>query len=77
VVLSQVSGLNYYEIPALGIGAGETWLGMYVFGVLFVGIGQAVVVYGLGLPVLALLRRTGVARMFGEPSGEDGTDGPR
>jgi len=74
VVLSQVAGLGYYEVPALGIEAGSTWLGMYLFGVVFVGLGQALVVYGLGLPLLAVLKRAGVARMVGGAEGEASGD---
>jgi hypothetical protein len=35
---------------------------MYAFGVVAVGIGQAVVVYGLGWPLASAIVRSGVTR---------------
>ena len=55
-----VKGLGLYRIPLLGIDFEGKWLPMYLFGVVTVGIGQAVVVYGLGLPLLIALRRLGL-----------------
>jgi uncharacterized membrane protein len=45
------------SIPFLGVSLRSSWLVVYLLGVLTVGIGQAVVVYGLGWPLLAALRR--------------------
>ncbi|MBN2248623.1 MAG: QueT transporter family protein [Coriobacteriia bacterium] len=61
VMLAGVAGLDFYRLEALGIDASGTWIAMYLFGVVTVGVGQAVVVYGLGLPLLSGLRRLGVA----------------
>jgi uncharacterized membrane protein len=61
-----LSGLGFYRVPVLGVDLEGSWLGMYAFGVVAVGIGQAVVVYGLGWPLLAATRRLGIARMLGE-----------
>lgn len=44
-------------VPLLGITAQSSWLALYVAGVAGVGVGQAVVVYGLGWPLLVLMRR--------------------
>lgn len=55
-----VKGLGLYQIPLLGIDLEGQWLAMYLFGVVSVGIGQAVVMYGVGLPLLWALRRQGV-----------------
>lgn len=55
-----VKGLGLYQIPALGINLEQSWLGMYLFGVVAVGIGEAFVVYGLGWPLLAALNRLGL-----------------
>jgi uncharacterized membrane protein len=44
-------------IPLLGISASSSWLALYFAGVVGVGVGQAVVVYGLGWPLLTVLRR--------------------
>jgi uncharacterized membrane protein len=49
------SGLT--TIPMLGITASNSWLVLYLAGVVGVAVGQAVVVYGLGWPLLAALRR--------------------
>lgn len=59
-------GLGLYTVPFLGIDLEGSWLAMYLFGVVSVGLGEAVVVYGLGLPLLRVLRRLGVERMLGE-----------
>lgn len=55
-----IGGLGLYQLPLLGIDLEGNWLGMYLFGVAFVGFGQAVVVYGLGAPLAAALRRMDV-----------------
>jgi len=55
-----VEGLGLYRIPVLGIDLEGSWFGMYLFGVVAVGIGQAVVVYGLGWPLLTALERLGL-----------------
>lgn len=57
-----LAGLGAYEVPWLGLRAGGTWLGMYVFGVVGVGLAEAIVVYALGLPLLGALRRLGLER---------------
>jgi len=51
----EVAGL--YEVPILGVDLEGRWLPMYLFGVVAIGIGQAVVMYGLGWPLLAALKR--------------------
>lgn len=55
-----VKGLGLYRIPLLGIDLEGDWLLMYAFGLVAVAAGQAVVVYGLGMPLLAALRRLGL-----------------
>jgi len=52
-----LKGLGMYQIPILGIDLEGAWLPMYLFGVLTVGVGQAAVMYLLGLPLLTALRR--------------------
>jgi len=44
-------------IPILGITLKSAWPVLYLAGVVTIGIGQAVVVYGLGWPLLTVLRR--------------------
>lgn len=58
-------GLGFYRLPLLGLDLEGSWLAMYVFGVVSVGIGEAVVVYGLGWPLLAALERSGIKRLLG------------
>jgi uncharacterized membrane protein len=55
-------------IPLLGITASSSWLVLYLAGVAGVAIGQAVVVYGLGWPLLTVLRRM---RLPGLPDESD------
>lgn len=62
-----LQGLGLYRIPLLGIDLEGNFLAMYLFGFITVGIGEAVVVYGLGLPLRAALMRNGLV------SGEDKT----
>jgi len=52
-----VKGLGLYEVPLLGVNLEGRWLPMYLFGVVTIAIGQAVVMYGLGLPLLIALKR--------------------
>mgnify|MGYP006352611783 FL=1 len=62
-----LQGLGLYKIPLLGIDLEGNYLAMYLFGFITVGLGEAVVVYGLGLPLRSALKRNGVV------SGEDKT----
>lgn len=64
LVLTGATGLDFYRLSSLGIDASGAWWSMYLFGVITVGIGQAVAVYGLGLPLLGVLKRLGVGRML-------------
>ena len=62
-VLLRSFGLT--EVPVLGISLDANWLTLYAIFVVAVAIGQAVVVYGLGMPLLVALRRSGLAERFG------------
>ena len=53
-----LAGLGLYRLPLLGIDLEGSWAAMYAFGILSVGIGEAVVVYGLGWPLLVALERS-------------------
>lgn len=55
-----VQGYGFYTIPFTSISIGGAFLPLYLFGVVTVGLGEAAVVYGLGLPLLRALRRIGV-----------------
>jgi uncharacterized membrane protein len=54
-------------LPLLGITLSSSWPVLYLAGVAGVGVGQAVVVYGLGWPLLTVLRRM---RLPGLEAGE-------
>ena len=64
-----LAGLGFYEVPFLGVDLEGGWLAMYLFGVVTVGLGQAIVVYGLGWPLLLALKR---ARVFQPPETRQG-----
>jgi uncharacterized membrane protein len=55
LILSTITGgLETYRW--LGIDASHAYWAMYLFGVVTIGISEAVIVYGLGLPLLLTLR---------------------
>jgi uncharacterized membrane protein len=53
----MLKAMGLTDIPLFGLSLASSWPLLYGFGVLTVGIGQAVVVYGLGWPLLVVLRR--------------------
>jgi uncharacterized membrane protein len=55
-----LAGFGFYRIPLLGWDLSGAWLWMYLFGVVTVGTGQAIVVYGLGWPLADALSRRGL-----------------
>jgi uncharacterized membrane protein len=64
ILLKAMGLMDLYRIPSLGLDLSRSWLLAYVFGVVTVGIGQAVVVYGLGWPLAAALERSGITRTW-------------
>lgn len=60
--------IGYYTVPVLGVDLSGSWVAMYAFGVVAVGLGQAIVVYAVGWPLLAALRRIGIVE-FIDPKG--------
>ena len=52
-----LQGFGFYTIPFTDISLEYAYLPMYLFGIISVGIGQAVVMYGLGLPLLKALKK--------------------
>lgn len=52
-----LQGLGFYTIPFTDISLDGVYLPMYLFGVFATGIGQALVVYVLGLPLFKALKR--------------------
>ena len=61
------AALGFTQEPILGIDVGNEWIALYAMWFVFVGIGQCVVVYGLGLPLATLLGKTGLLDAFMRP----------
>ncbi len=59
-----LAATGFYNVNILGVDIASSWPTMYAFGVLTVAAGQAIVVYGIGLPLLLLLKRTKVGEGF-------------
>jgi len=57
VMLKGMGVEGYYVIPFTHISFAQSWPLMYLFGFIGVGAGEALVVYGLGYPLVLLLRR--------------------
>ena len=53
-----LQGLGYYTIPLTSISIEGAYLPMYLFGVVAIGIGEAVVMYALGLPLFRALQKS-------------------
>ena len=56
-----LQGLGFYTIPFTDISLDGAYSPMYLFGVVATGIGEALVVYALGLPLLKALKRFDIA----------------
>lgn len=57
-----LQGMGFYTIPFTTIALDGAYIPMYLFGLVATGIGEALVMYVLGLPLLAALKRFGVAK---------------
>ena len=57
-----LQGLGYYTIPFTSIALDGLYLPMYLFGVVATGLGEALVIYVLGLPLLSALKRFDVVK---------------
>ncbi len=55
-----LQGMGYYTIPFTSISLDGAYLPMYLFGMVATGIGEAAVIYLLGLPLLKALKRFGI-----------------
>ena len=56
-----LQGLGFYTIPFTSISLDGAYLPMYLFGMVATGLGEAVVIYALGMPLLAALKRARIA----------------
>ncbi|KAF0208310.1 MAG: QueT transporter family protein [Actinomycetota bacterium] len=59
-----LAATGFYNVNVLGVNVASSWPTMYAFGVLSVAVGQAIVIYALGLPLLLLLKRLKVGDGF-------------
>lgn len=57
-----LQGMGFYTIPFTGIDLDGMYLYMYLFGMIATGIGEAVVLYVLGLPLYQALKRAHIDR---------------
>jgi len=60
VMLKGLGVQGYYTIPFTHLSLSQSWPLMYLFGFVSIALGEAVVVYGLGYPLLLLLRRLNI-----------------
>ena len=65
----MLQGLGFYTIPFTSISLDGASLPMYLFGIVATGIGEAVVIYVLGLPLAHALGATPIAQSL-RPEGE-------
>lgn len=65
-MLAAAGITDLYVLPVFGASMRDTWLALYISGVVTVGFGQAVVVYGLGWPLLAAIRRSPLAALVSD-----------
>ena len=61
----MLQGIGFYTIPFTNIAIDGAYPAMYVFGLLATGIGEAVVMYVLGLPLFRALSRTSLPKSLG------------
>ena len=57
-----LQGLGFYTIPFTSIALDGAYVPMYLFGLIATGIGEALVMYVLGLPLLSALKRFRVVK---------------
>ena len=72
----MLQGIGFYTIPFTNIAIDGAYPAMYVFGLLATGIGEAVVIYVLGLPLFRALSRTTLPRTLAEGAGEKDPQSP-
>lgn len=62
-IMLGAAGASFYTLPGLGTSVRGP-IAVYLFGMVGVGLGQLVAVFGLGWPLQATLRRLGVAEFL-------------
>lgn len=58
-----LQGLGFYTIPFTSISLDGAYLPMYLFGVVSTGIGEGLVMYILGLPLVKALKRFNIVKL--------------
>jgi uncharacterized membrane protein len=73
---AMLRGFGMSTVPLLGLSLTGSWPVLYAIFAASIAVGQAVVVYGLGWPLLAALRRLGLQDLVGGQAGraERGAD---
>lgn len=66
-----LQGIGFYTIPFTNIALDGAYPAMYAFGLIATGVGEAVVMYALGLPLARALSRTSLPRTLGAGEQED------
>lgn len=64
----MLAGLGFYTIPFTSISLEGSYPLMYLFGLVTTGLGEAVVLYVLGLPLARALSRSSLPAMLGSGS---------
>lgn len=72
-LMAALGLLDIYKL--FGFDATGSWLAMYAVGVVSVALSEALVVYALGWPLLAALRRTGLPALMGAAGKADERSG--
>ena len=62
----MLQGVGFYTIPFTDISLDGAFIPMYIFGVLAIGVGEAIALYALGLPLATALDKTPVAHLDDE-----------
>ena len=68
----MLQGIGFYTIPFTNIAIDGAYPAMYVFGLIATGVGEAVVMYVLGLPLARALSRTSLPRQLGSDGADRG-----
>ena len=66
----MLQGIGFYTIPFTNIAIDGAYPAMYAFGLLATGIGEAVVMYVLGLPLFRALSKTSLVRTLADDPAE-------
>jgi len=64
-----LQGIGFYTIPFTTVSLDGAYLPMYLFGLVSTGIGEAIVIYALGLPLAWALGRSSLRSQLGDSSG--------